>query len=139
MLVVLDTNVLVSGLLNGSRKPGKILDLILEGEIQLAFDDRILAEYEDVLARAEFQFDQAEVKTLINNIELSGFYCEADSMHICDTDDPDDLPFIEVLSSSKADALVTDNLRHFSILAGKGCPVFSPTQFMNQFFPLISK
>ncbi|MHC1785302.1 MAG: putative toxin-antitoxin system toxin component, PIN family [Anaerolineaceae bacterium] len=134
MLVVLDTNVIVSGLLNGSGKPGKILDLVLEGQIQVAYDDRILAEYEDVLARPEFHFDQADVKAIIKYIELSGICCIAEDLSNIDIVDADDMPFIEVLNSSKADALITGNMRHFFSLAAQGWPIFSPTLFMKKIF-----
>ena len=50
LVVVLDTNVLVSGLLNPNGSPGKILDLIIGNHIQIAYDDRILGEYEEVLS-----------------------------------------------------------------------------------------
>jgi predicted nucleic acid-binding protein len=44
VLIVLDTNVLVSALLKRNSPPGLILDLILSGEIQLALDRRIFHE-----------------------------------------------------------------------------------------------
>ena len=53
LTVVLDTNVLVSGLLSQKSWPAKILDLILADHIHVAYDDRILGEYEEVLSRPE--------------------------------------------------------------------------------------
>ena len=58
MRIVLDTNVLVSGLLNPNGTPGRILDLILGRYLTLLYDDRIIGEYSDVLARP--QLDIAE-------------------------------------------------------------------------------
>ena len=58
MRIVLDTNVLVSGLLNPDGAPGRLLDLILGGRLQILYDDRILGEYSDVLARPQFGFRQ---------------------------------------------------------------------------------
>lgn len=51
MRIVLDTNVLVSGLLNPHGSPGRLLDHFLAGDITLLVDDRILAEYGEVLRR----------------------------------------------------------------------------------------
>ena len=48
MKVVLDTNVLVSGLLNPYGPPGRIVQLAAAGELQLCLDARILAEYREV-------------------------------------------------------------------------------------------
>jgi predicted nucleic acid-binding protein len=43
--LVLDTNVLVSGLLKLSSPPGRILDLILSGQIIPVFQPGIMEEY----------------------------------------------------------------------------------------------
>jgi putative PIN family toxin of toxin-antitoxin system len=51
MLIVLDTNILVSALLKRNSNPGRILDLIISNQVQVALDSRILKEYVNVLAR----------------------------------------------------------------------------------------
>ena len=48
---MLDTNVVVSGLLCAHGHPARLLDPLLDGRLRLAFDDRIEAEYREVLAR----------------------------------------------------------------------------------------
>ena len=50
-----DTNVLVSGMINPMGAPGRIVDLMREGELELTVDDRILAEYTAVLKRRKFR------------------------------------------------------------------------------------
>ena len=44
MIIVLDTNVLVSGLLKGNSKPGTIVRMVAAGKLKLAYDSRILNE-----------------------------------------------------------------------------------------------
>ena len=51
MKVVLDTNVVVSGLIQSKGNPARILSLALAGAVEVCHDDRILAEYAEVLAR----------------------------------------------------------------------------------------
>ena len=51
---MVDTNVFVSGLLNPFGPPDKIIDLILSRACLITYDDRILAEYEEVLFRRRF-------------------------------------------------------------------------------------
>ncbi len=46
MILVLDTNVLVSGLLNQSGPPGSILQHIAFPNIIICWDKRIMAEYQ---------------------------------------------------------------------------------------------
>jgi putative PIN family toxin of toxin-antitoxin system len=133
MLVVLDTNVLVSGLLNGAGSPGQVLDLVLEGRLTLAYDDRIMGEYEDVLARKELHLPQARVKELLTYLELSGKFFDAQALPGETFPNPGDLPFAEVFITSHAEALITGNMRHFSPLLEKGMRVMPPKQFLDEF------
>ena len=134
MLVVLDTNVLVSGLMSETGKPARIIDLALENRFQVAYDDRILGEYEDVLARPELRIRPARARAVIAHIELTGQMIETQSLAAEGFSDPDDLPFAEVFVTSSAQALVTGNLRHFLPLIEKGLAVCSPAQFLERFF-----
>jgi putative PIN family toxin of toxin-antitoxin system len=135
LLIVLDTNVLVSSMLNAKGSPGKILDLILSDQIQLAYDNRILGEYEEVLTRPELRLDQVRVLGAIDHIELSGRLIEPESLPKEGYTDPDDIMFAEVFITSEADALVTGNLRHYKPLLEKNASVLSPTQFLEKYFP----
>jgi putative PIN family toxin of toxin-antitoxin system len=134
MLVVLDTNVIVSGLMNEAGKPRKIIDLALENRFQVAYDNRILGEYEDVLARPELHIRPARAHAVIAHIELTGQLIDAGSLPLDGFQDPDDMPFAEVFITANAQALVTGNLRHFSPLTEKGFAVYSPAQFLDRFF-----
>jgi len=135
MIVVLDTNVLVSGFLNSSGKPGQIIDLLNDNRFQVAYDDRILGEYEDILARPKFGIEPSKARTLITHIELTGQLIYAESLSSVGFQDPDDLPFAEVFITAHAQALITGNLRHFTPLVETGLPVYTPTQFLDRFFP----
>ena len=55
MKIVLGTNVLISGILNPSGPPGRIVDFMRAGVLQLVIDDRILSEYADVIRREYFK------------------------------------------------------------------------------------
>ena len=71
MRVVVDTNVLVSGLLNPRGPPGQVVDLITTRVLAVLYDDRIVAEYREVLARPKFGFNAAEVEALL--AAITGF------------------------------------------------------------------
>ncbi len=135
LLVVLDTNVLVSGLLNGAGKPGRIVDLALDQRFQVAYDDRILGEYEDVLARPELRIQPALAGAVIAPIELTGQRIDAVPLSPRGFPDPDDLPFAEVFLAAGAQALVTGNRGHFQPLVEQGLVVYTPAQFLDTFFP----
>jgi predicted nucleic acid-binding protein len=115
--VVLDTNVLVSGLLSPYGTPARVLDLLTSGLIIPLFDDRIFQEYTDVLARPRFGFAGDDVSTLLAYVR----------MH-------DDLPFLEVAAAAGARAVVTGNARHFLPRRGAhGVEVWSPAELLSHF------
>ncbi len=130
MLIVLDTNVLVSGLIKPHGAPARLIDLVLSTAVQVAFDDRILAEYREVLLRAKFGFKESDIEALLDHIRLSGRATIAGVYPLSDLPDPDDLPFAEVAIAAGVDALVTGNASHFSFLKGQGIRVMSPADFI---------
>jgi putative PIN family toxin of toxin-antitoxin system len=133
MRIVLDTNVLVSGLLNPDGKPGRIVDLILGGRLQLLYDDRILGEYLDVLARPQLSIDPSLAQVVVGNIRLAGVRVTALPLSEDTLPDPEDVPFAEIAISGEAEVLVTGNTRHFSGLRERGVPVMSPAEFLEWF------
>lgn len=135
MLVVLDTNVIVSALIKESGNPSKILDLVINNQIRLAYDNRILGEYEEVLSPQELRINQSKASAVIRYIELTGKFVDADSLSTDGYPDQNDMPFVEVFITSKAQALVTGNFRHFKPLYDKGFLVMTPSQFIEKYFP----
>jgi putative PIN family toxin of toxin-antitoxin system len=133
--VVLDTNVLVSSLLSATSSPAKILDRILENEIQVIYDDRILGEYEEVLSRPELHIAPPRMTAVIAALELNGRYVESEPLSAEGYTDPDDMMFVEAFRASHADALVTGNLRHYKPLLEQNAMVLTPAQFLEKFFP----
>jgi putative PIN family toxin of toxin-antitoxin system len=121
--IVLDTNVLVSAFLSAHGPPARLLTLVLAGEAKLLFDERILAEYSEVLARPRFALDPGDVAEVLALLEADGerVLCEPVDATL---PDPDDRPFVEAALSGRADALVTGNARHFPV--GLGLVVLSP-------------
>lgn len=110
--IVLDTNVLVAGLLSDKGPPGQIVDLIITGEIDVACDSRILAEYRDVVARPELRIKQSDAEDVLQ-------YLERIALRVTPArwpealPDPDDEPFLAVAEAAQAVCLVTGNVRHF--------------------------
>lgn len=72
MLIVLDTNVLVSGLLKPFSAAGSILRSVAEGRIRVLYDARVLPEYREVLRRPKFGFNPDSVEVLLAQIEADG-------------------------------------------------------------------
>ncbi|MBM3120748.1 MAG: putative toxin-antitoxin system toxin component, PIN family [Chloroflexi bacterium] len=132
MLVVCDTNVLVSGVLNPDGPPGRIVDLVTANLIQLAFDDRILHEYSAVLQRPRFGFRPAAVEALLAYVQLFGTRVTALPMDPSRCPDPKDLPFAEVAVSGSVDYLVTGNTAHYRFLPNYTALVIPPAEFVRK-------
>jgi len=112
MKIVLDTNVLVSGLINPKGVPAKILNLILNEQILVLYDNRILREYETVLSRRKFRFEKEIIEPLIDFIKNEGSFIVANPLKIVFKDE-DDKMFLEVAKSGNAEYLITGNTVHF--------------------------
>jgi putative PIN family toxin of toxin-antitoxin system len=129
MKIVLDTNVLVSGMINPDGPPGKVLDLAMAGEVTVYIDARIESEYHEVLSREGLPLSIERARTNLATILEIAVRVTATPLHI-QIPDPDDLKFIEVAVAAGADCIVTGNKRHFPKRAARGVPVLSPFEFM---------
>ena len=129
MRIVLDTNVLVAGLLSAHAAPARVLQSILAGEVSVCYDSRIVAEYRQVLARPKFAFDQELTEDVIDWIEVSGELLIPPPLSVS-LPDPDDVMFLEVAVAANVDCLVTGNLRHFPQRRRHGVSVLKPMQFV---------
>jgi|WetSurMetagenome_2_1015567.scaffolds.fasta_scaffold46518_2 uncharacterized protein len=112
MNIVLDTNVLVSGLINPDGNPAKILNLILNNELVVLYDVRILDEYNRVLRRDKFGFTEDIIKPFIDFIESEGISITPNPSSLKFKDE-DDKKFYEVAISGNANYLITGNKSHF--------------------------
>ena len=65
---VIDTNVLVSALLNWRSTPGQIMRKVAAGTIIPLYSEEILAEYDEVLRRPKFPFDREDVAVMLDGI-----------------------------------------------------------------------
>lgn len=119
----------MSGLLNPSGAPGRILDLLTLKRVTVLYDDRILAEYRQVLRRPRFAFNPADVQALLEFIRLGGELVIAEPLGL-KLPDRDDLPFLEVAVAASAEALIIGNERHFAAEAECGVRICTPAVFM---------
>lgn len=126
--VVLDTNVVVSGLLNSFGPPGRVLDLALAGDLTVAYDDRVLSEWREVLGREKFGFSPADVESLLALFQEEGLRTNPSPLGVA-LPDPDDLPFLEVAREARA-TLVTGNLKHYPPNKRQGVEVMAPAAYL---------
>lgn len=128
-MIVLDTNVIISGILRPFSKAASILRLVADGTVQLAYDLRLLSEYRDVLSRPKFNFAKKDIEAFLDQIEQEGLLVSVKPLeiHLADADDE---PFLEVALSGKVEAIVTGNKRHFPRREYEGVKILSPAEFL---------
>jgi len=127
--LVVDTNVIVSALLTPAGVCGQILDLLTEGSLQPCVDERILAEYEEVLSEPRFPFTAKQVSTVLEMFRASGAPVAALPLNAA-LPHEDDRAFLEVAVTAHA-VLVTGNIRHFPARARAGVTVLTPREFLD--------
>lgn len=132
--IVLDTNVLVSGMINPHGAPGRIIDLVREGLVELVVDDRILAEYSDVLNRPKFNayFHASDVRDILVFLNHNAHYVVS-TTHVADIPDLDDAPFLEVALTASV-PLVTGNAPHFPTHYRSRTSIHSPAEFISHHY-----
>lgn len=129
--LVLDTNVLVSGLLTPHGVSARLVDLAQREELRVLYDDRILQEYHRVLRRPRFGFSVAAVALLLEFVALNGERVVARPLSPAGAD-PSDQPFLEVAVSGAADLLVTGNRRHYPRSPVGSVRVVDPAEALRQ-------
>ena len=129
MNVVLDTNVLVSGLLTRTGPCATILDLVVDGRLTAVFDNRMMAEYRQVCAEPRLRLDPAAVQEVLRFLNDDADSVTAMPLNL-DLPDPDDLPFLEVAAETQA-VLVTGNKKHFPQTIVTPIQVASPRELLD--------
>lgn len=129
MRVVVDTNVLVSGLLCPYSPSGEIARMVSSGELVLCLDARIVAEYEEVLRRPKFGFDEEKIRALLDFVQEHGHVCAGQPLSRR-LPDPDDEAFLEVTIAGQAACLITGNISHFPDDRRAGAKVTTPRRFV---------
>lgn len=110
--VVLDTNVILSSLLQPLGPPAKAMYLARRGFLHLCVSGPIYAEYEEVLQRPRFSRISASISPTLQFVRESGLWVRPEaSLQVCK--DADDNIFVECAEKAEASWLVTGNVRDF--------------------------
>ena len=111
MLVVIDTNVLVSSLWSRCGSSAKVVGMVVSGALLPCYDHHILCEYREVLRCPKFTFSQGQINALLGRIESNGQSVVADHLDAAFIDESD-RKIYEVAKYCNA-TLLTGNLKHF--------------------------
>lgn len=131
--VVVDTNVLVSGLLIGGV-PSKIVNLWKSSKIQPIASAEIIDEYLKVLSYPKFHLDEEDISFLLYH-EILPFFdivkVRTRSVIIV-KDDPSNDKFIYCAISAKAKTIISGDQHLLDLKSYKGTKVVTPSEFLRQ-------
>lgn len=130
---MIDTNVVVSGLLSANGPCARVLDAVMEGRVKLVYDARILAEYRDVLCRPRLKLKPAQVVHFLE--ALGGQMSVVPERLKIVGPDPDDMAFIEAALAVPDATIVTGNLADFPGDILNGARLLTPAQALAELGP----
>lgn len=112
--VVLDTNIIVSALLQPLGPPAQVFLLALGETVQMCVSGGMYAEYEEVIRRPRLHRTEETILSALETIRMKAFWVKpSDTVRACS--DPDDDVFLECAQASGASYLVTGNVRDFPL------------------------
>lgn len=126
--VVLDTDVLVSGLAYPGSVPGRIVTAWRQGGLDVVLSRHILDELVRVLPRlTRVRMTSTEIRDLADSFMFLADVVEPQGTGDADLRDPADQPVLLALEAAKADYLVTGD-KDLLALAGR-YPILTPAEF----------
>jgi putative PIN family toxin of toxin-antitoxin system len=140
MRLVLDTNVLISGLLYPGGPPSRLVKTWRAGAFDLVISDFVIDELTRIWAHLASRLNASpnDLADFIDTIGVRAELLRIDAAMLAQAStaglrDPDDLPVLALLIGSGADYLVTAD-KDLLALAG-AYPILSPADFVDRFVP----
>jgi uncharacterized protein len=107
--VVLDTNIIVSALLQPLGLPAQVFMLAVAGRIEFYVSGPIYAEYEEVIQRRRLKLEPQDIEEALRVARERAVWV-APLISLTVANDPDDNIFLEC---AEADFLVTGNVKDY--------------------------
>lgn len=128
--VVLDTSVLIAGLLSPRGASAALVDAFFADRLKLAYTPAIFAEYAEVMARPEFTgaITPADRMGVMLKVRHCGVPVKPAAVPADDWPDVDDLPFVAAALATEARDIITLNPDDFEPATRHGLRVLSPAQ-----------
>ncbi len=133
--IVLDTNVLLSGLMLPDSTPGKIVNAWRKRNFYLAVSEPMLEEIARVLAypkiKKRLNWDDEQITRYIALLRFEAELVSIVGVEANVPADPKDNHLLATLIASKSDWLITGD-RDFDELS-EGQPIITPSEFVRRF------
>ena len=131
MRVVLDTNVLMSGIFF-TGPPARILAAWAEGELDLLASVDILAEYRRVVDRLRKKYPSVDVDPVLDLVIRESRIVELVPIHADACSDKDDLKFLACALAGNATCVVSGDRALLRASGYEGIEVMTPRAFQTR-------
>jgi putative PIN family toxin of toxin-antitoxin system len=130
--IVLDTNVLASGMLFAGP-PQEILRAWSERRIELALSPEIEGEYRRVAARYRRQFPTVDLDVLLSLVLIEAELCRPTPLTEAVSAGPADDKFLACAITSEADAVISGDKHLLRVSGHRGVAVMRPRAFVDRY------
>jgi len=127
--VVLDTNVLMSGIFFGGA-PAKVLDAWRDGAVELVISPSIKREYSRVAEELTAAYGAVDVERILELITLRSETVTPRPLPQQVCTDPDDDMFIAAAIAGKADVIVSGDKALRKVSCYQGINILNPAEFV---------
>jgi putative PIN family toxin of toxin-antitoxin system len=133
--IILDTNIVVSAIIQRSYPHYIVYEYVLEEQVQLCLSKGLLDEYCEVLSRPKFAkipYFNSNAEIVLNRfMKIAVFYEPKIFLDIIK--DKDDNKLLELADESNANFLITGNHLDFNMMRYKDTRILSPRDFWENF------
>ena len=138
MIVVVDTNVIVSGLREGSQPPCQIIDLWRDGEIDILVSEATIAELSRVLGYPKIRqltgYSDQRIQQFLTEFRRATILIEIESDVDVVKSDPTDNMFLALAADGGAQYIVTGDTKHVLPLCQyQGIEIITPVTFIARY------
>lgn len=131
MRVILDTNVLVSGVFFGGV-PGRILDAWRDARIQLVLSAEILDEYQRVGQELGTQYPGVTLEPFLGLLAVAAELVEAPALSEPVSSDPDDDKFLACAAAAGVTVVISGDRDLLEQSGWRNIRVLRPRQFADE-------
>jgi len=125
--VVLDTNVLISGIFF-SGLPFKILTHWRKGNFTAVISEPIILEYTRVVEEISAKFPQIDIHEILELFILNSEIVDIGDLKITECEDPDDNKFLECAIAGNCDIIVSGDKHLLKLRAYQGIEILKPRE-----------
>jgi len=132
---VVDTNILISGVIKPERATGEILRRLRDGEFALLYTEPLLVEFAEVInrprIRQKYSLGSEDIETVLALILLRGEPIDPTRrVEICR--DPKDNMILEAAVAGQANMITSGDFDLLSLREFEGMPIISSAEFLQR-------